>query len=184
MKRSPWGKVEFERQLADGIVFCNTAGHGGIHLNAKRQRQMPAALRNSTPWYEEDCEVGLVFLAFPDLFPDRQQTADRLVRDYFPDQYEAHLQCSILPGHSDKKDEKRFEEDNRNNYVVTAAWADWHKDVPKDHVAVVATIGGGRDEESQKTRRYFLVSADEYKNKKFGFVVDLTKHKEIEPISY
>jgi hypothetical protein len=74
MKRNtPWGEADHVRQIANGIISFSTPRHGGILLTDARRQEMPAALRDVPTfaggnWYEEDCDAGLVVLAFPQFF--------------------------------------------------------------------------------------------------------------------
>ena len=47
LKSSPWGSVQCQHTVVDGIVSVSTAtaGHGGIKLSAARQALMPEYLR-------------------------------------------------------------------------------------------------------------------------------------------
>jgi hypothetical protein len=70
---TPWGCPDSTKVLAEGIVVFSTPRHGGILLSAERWREMPKALREVPTfagghWYEEDCDVALVILSWPDLF--------------------------------------------------------------------------------------------------------------------
>ncbi len=56
IQHSPWGRVQNEITLAEGITFVDTASHGGIKLSAERVAQMPRGARKTSGWYEEDCE--------------------------------------------------------------------------------------------------------------------------------
>jgi len=56
------------------MSYC-TAGHGGIHLSPSRQAVVEQKFPGFTPfagkpWYEEDCDVAVVILAFPEEFDD------------------------------------------------------------------------------------------------------------------
>lgn len=71
---SPWDKIQRALEVAPGIVFVSTAGHGGYWISSARRQSMPAAIRQIETfaggnWYEEDCDWSLIVLAFPDLFP-------------------------------------------------------------------------------------------------------------------
>ncbi len=63
---SPWGEVQTATVLATGIVFVDTAGHGGIKLSPERIAQMPEGARKRSGWYEEDCESLWPFHRFWD----------------------------------------------------------------------------------------------------------------------
>lgn len=69
---TPWGPSQITTRIAPGIVQYSTAGHGGIHLSAGRLAKMPEIYRKrdlrfcGPEWFEEDCEVALVILSFPE----------------------------------------------------------------------------------------------------------------------
>ena len=66
---------------------------------------------------------------------------------------------------------------HRNEQIVVSAFGDWHKDVPKGMVGVVAVLGGRTPYKNiDKSEQYFLVPAEEYANKKVFFVVDPERH--------
>lgn len=70
---TPWGRPHGHRVIAPGIVSYSTGSHGGVHLSAERIAQMPEALSGITTfaepgWYEEDVDVNLVIVAFPEFF--------------------------------------------------------------------------------------------------------------------
>jgi hypothetical protein len=172
--RSPWGSIQHVSIVADGIWFVETAGHGGFKLSRKRQAEMPVALRRKGAWYEEDCEAALVVVGLPRYFDhEKLESATKTVKNWFPDVYE-QLTGTIIPlSESYEKRERKFAEDNKDNYVVISAYGDWHQNVPKGMVGVLATKGGDRN----GGVRYFLVPKDEYTTK---FVIDLKRHKEVE----
>lgn len=77
---TPWGHPQTCREIAPGILHYETASHGGMQLSSERQAAMPPILREIEPfagpgWYEEDCDMGLVMLAFPECFSDREVSA-------------------------------------------------------------------------------------------------------------
>ncbi len=63
-----------------------------------------------------------------------------------------------------------------DNYVAISAWGDWHHNVPKGMVLVLATKGGIRE----NPRKWFLIPADEYK---MNFVIDPTRYASSESIN-
>lgn len=91
---SPWGAVQHQEILADGIIFVDTAGHGGIWLSPERAAQLPnwahsiASTYCSKPtWWEEDCEAVVPMYVFFDEMPEwvrkhgKAQLAEWLKRD-------------------------------------------------------------------------------------------------------
>ena len=100
-KTSPWGKVQFCEQIAEGIVSVSTAGHGGLKLSAKRNNQIPEEARIHTGWYEEDCEWAIVALVFPEEFPTVPASAIvQCCKEYNPAAYEAITGEKVKPEES------------------------------------------------------------------------------------
>lgn len=90
--RSPWGTIQWAEGLAEGIVQVGTAGHGGVHLNAERNRTMPSMFRNANGWYEEDCERHMVILAHQESFDASDiASAHAAVKRWWPNKYEQWL---------------------------------------------------------------------------------------------
>ena len=176
---TPWGESQSVKHIADGIVSVSTASHGGYILSDERNRQMPDCLRIDEGWYEEDCDWALVAVAFPQFFEKKDvECATSTLRNLLPDQYEKHTGKVLVSGESREKDRRAWQEAHRNDYVVGAAWGDWHHAVPKEHVAVCAWLPGRRE-----TEAYFIVPADEYEQRiGFGFVVDPSRHPRTEAI--
>ena len=61
---SIWGAIICADQILPGIWHVSTANHGGIILSDERQAAMPQVLRRDEPYYEEDVNWCLVYLAF------------------------------------------------------------------------------------------------------------------------
>jgi hypothetical protein len=85
--QTPWGKSDHKHVYAPGIVFYGTPGHGGIKVSKHVLAVMPPQYVNRSGWYEEDCEVTKVILAFPHLFPEGAQrdAAASFARWFNPD---------------------------------------------------------------------------------------------------
>lgn len=177
-KKSPWGQIQNAENVGAGIDFVSTASHGGFKLDSKRNAQIPELFRNKNGWYEEDCEAAFVVMFFPDIFNDEQvNKAHRSVKNWYPERYEKHFGVVIPLEESCEKMSVAFDEHNFGNFVVRSAWGDWHDNVPKGMVGVYAKC--------QKTgeEKYFLVGGEEYKARNsFGFVIDLERHQEVDPI--
>ena len=74
---SPWGRIDSDNVIADGIVFVNTPSHGGMWISQSRRDAMPEPFRSPETfaggnWFEEDCDATRVVLSFPDLFKPEQ----------------------------------------------------------------------------------------------------------------
>ena len=78
---SPWGQIQFARELIYGITIVSTAGHGGMLLSPERLEQMPGQMRSHDGWYEEDCEVAMPMLIFFDEFDTTKQWAQTPTRE-------------------------------------------------------------------------------------------------------
>lgn len=70
---TPWGRSQEVDEIAPGITWVSTAGHGGIKLSDARRMEMPQHIRELQTfaggnWYEEDCDAALVVIAFPQYF--------------------------------------------------------------------------------------------------------------------
>lgn len=101
---SPWGHVQFNDQVADGIIFVSTASHGGFWLSAERLRQLPPAVAAfktwaGPGWFEEDCDAALVVASFPDHFSQERVECARawIASDpYFASAREAFTQPAVV----------------------------------------------------------------------------------------
>jgi hypothetical protein len=168
---TPWGLSQTSEVYVEGIIFHSTASHGGIKLDRTRNAAMPTALRVVGGWYEEDAEWAKVAAGFPDLFTDYERAhADRTLREYFPECWEALHGRALEPGESYAKDRLRFHEIHARDWVVISAI---RSTAHSGFVECVAALGGNRD---SADLRGFLVPADEYRSGPHGFVIDQTRH--------
>ena len=69
--RTPWGEVDFQTILADGIISVSTPSHGGIVLSDYRQKQIikkgvkpKSNFLKSDKYWEEDCDWAIPFFHF------------------------------------------------------------------------------------------------------------------------
>lgn len=74
---SPWGPVQYRRMMAPGVVFVETASHGGAFVTEEAQQQIPEAIRSADRFYEEDCEIAAVIVTWPAHFTDQCVAAAR-----------------------------------------------------------------------------------------------------------
>lgn len=186
---TPWGSAQSRQELAPGVVAISTARHGGVWISKQRQQQMPPALTKvAVPtrpaFYEEDIAYAAVLLAFPDALhawaEQMNMETDEAAyilrnkfRDWYPDVYEEWTGKAVPPGTSWVRDKANFENEHADDYVVIAAWGDWHHECPKGMVLTLARRGSDCDQ------RRFLVPAEEYNEASpFGFVIDREKHEE------
>ncbi len=95
---TPWGRPDFTREIAPGIVRYDTPSHGGFYVSPERVAEMPKSLRDFQPftktsgpgrWFEEDIDWTIVALAFPQFFEqDVVRFAGNALKSYRPDVFE------------------------------------------------------------------------------------------------
>jgi hypothetical protein len=73
---SPWGTVQTQRKIAEGIISVSTASHGGILISLEREKEFykifpNAQLFTNSAAFEEDCDWCLAALAWPEYFSDQ-----------------------------------------------------------------------------------------------------------------
>lgn len=173
---TPWGMSQTATIYAPGIVFHSTAGHGGFKLDRARNLAMPTTLRIAGGWYEEDGDWARVAAGYPDLFTYREQaSADRILRDWHPDAWEAVHGRALVPGESFSRERDEFTRKHANDWIVISAST---SKVRPGSVEVIASLSGRRD--AAQTRA-FLVPAEEYARRgRHGFVIALTRHSEVD----
>ncbi len=72
---TPWGESQHVTKIAKGITSVSTSSHGGIKLSPKRHVAVGERFPDFNTyadgaWYEEDCDVVVVILTFPEAFDD------------------------------------------------------------------------------------------------------------------
>ena len=168
---TPWGIAQTSVAYTEGIVCHSTASHGGFQVDEERSAAMPAALRNRDGWYEEDAEWAKVATAFPALFTDyEREHAERTLRDWNPDAWEAAYGRALRPSESFVRDRQHFEAAHARSWVVIAAISS------RDHPGQVECTAARGGDRRAKDRRSFLVPADEYRIGRHGFVIDPERH--------
>lgn len=168
---TPWGWPDHSVEYAEGILCHSTPSHGGFHLDEIRNAAMPAPLRNRDGFYEEDCEWAKVATAHPDLFTSYERAhAEKTLRDWFPDAWEAVHGRTLDPSESFVKDQRRFEVEHADDWVVIAA------SMSPDHPGMVACVAARGGSRGSRERRNFLVPNDEYNIGRHGFVIDEARH--------
>lgn len=184
---TPWGVAQDIEPILEDMVFVSTAGHGGLHLDAARNRRMPEYLRRRGGWYEEDCEWCLPCVVFEaEILASGDRCLSRAIqqgshkqtmKNWFPDEYERFFGAVIPPGESHKKDEREFHRVHAQDWLGISAFGDWDKRVPKGYVGVLAKQGGRDGTGPQK---FFWVPQDEYdQREEYGFVIDPHRHTEV-----
>lgn len=181
MTHTPWGEADSSRQIAVGIMEYTTPSHGGLHVSPSRLRQMPEPYRLWGGWYEEDCEWAMVAVSFPEFFsPHAVETALQMVKNVYPDKYEA-VTGEIIPlAESYTKKERAFYAEHKDAYLCVCAYDHHRPTVPTEMVGVIACVGGDKS----RGRKAFLVPEAEYSRPRNGlpFVVDPARHPQIESL--
>jgi hypothetical protein len=169
---TPWGPSQGATVYAEGVTAHSTAGHGGFHLSADRNRKVHAMLRAANGFYEEDEAWAIVAITFPKLFTGfERRSAECTVKDSYPDAWEALTGTLLQPGESRKKDERAFFAKHADDWIVVSAIT---SDCEKGFVEVIATQGGRHGPGTEQRR--LLVSSAEYQVGRFGFVIDPERH--------
>jgi hypothetical protein len=183
-RRTPWGIADYAKPYGDGIVFYSTPGHGGFHVRADLNKQIPDYMRQASGFYEEDCAWAIVATIFPAAFTESQrESAKSSLRNWEPEVYERFYGVTVKPGESHVRDQQLFQEAHARDWVAIAAMGDWAEGVPKGYVRVTATLGGQRGRSgSSPEEKSFVVPEEEYEARgKYGFVVDVARHREEPP---
>lgn len=169
---TPWGSSQGGTVYAEGVTAHSTAGHGGFMLSADRNRAVYAMLRAAGGWYEEDECWAIVAFTFPHLFTTlERRSAERTIKNSWPDAWEAISGTILAPGESRGKDQRVFEIAHTKDWVVVSAIT---SEQQKGFVECIATLGGKRCVGIEERR--FLVPANEYHIGRFGVVIDADRH--------
>jgi len=174
---TPWGISQSKESIIRGIIFYSTSSHGGFHVSKKLNQEIHPAWRNSSGWYEEDCEWAIVAISFPEVCSQKELTlAHKTAKNYFPHKYEEATGTLVMCNESSVLREELFHETFKNHYIVVSAIS-----YDNNFVKVSAAKGGrlpnGMLPEDMKT---FLVPNEEYNSTKSGeFVINENKHKQL-----
>lgn len=88
---TPWGEPDHVEDIAPGLQLITTPSHGGFKLSEALNAMVPLAWREASfnqqgmaGWYEEDCDVCLVILTFPQSFkPAEREQAKAGFKAFF-----------------------------------------------------------------------------------------------------
>lgn len=176
-RSTPWGKADSCTTYGRGVQAYGCPNHGGFLLSKGANDQVHPAWRNEKGAYEEDSEANIVALTFPGLFTHREQEmARRAAMNGDPHRFMAATGETVPLESSAKLREEAFLAANKGKWMVISA-----SGRDDGMVAVCATIDGVR--ESDAERRTFLVPNDDYVMTEGHFVVDLSRHAELESSS-
>ena len=176
---TPWGTAQTQQTLAEGIISVSTASHGGLKLDRKRNAKMPKCLRIKGGWYEEDSDWNRVYLVFfAELGYSEEdkkiQACKQTLADWQPALYEEFYGVTLSEGQSQQRDRDNWYQENQHKLLSYSARSQ------NGMVKVWAAIGGRTGNSLPKGERQFLVPSDEYDNRTYAFVVDPTRHQEVQ----
>jgi hypothetical protein len=176
LRSPPWGQSQHTVVYGSGVVFHHTASHGGFELSADRNAEVHHLLRSDNGFYEEDCAWAAVAAAFPELFTDLERRgADEILKQVYPDAWEAIHGTTLERGQSRVKDRRSFDAQNAERWIVISAI---HSTQNPGFVECIATLGWQRSGRSiggksgELVERRFLVAEDRYDIGAFGYVID------------
>jgi hypothetical protein len=73
---SPWGPIITQQELGEGILWVETAEHGGLLIDMAQAHTLLSAqaLKIGTPWknlmvYEQERDMPVVLYEHPELYP-------------------------------------------------------------------------------------------------------------------
>ena len=67
-RHTPWGAVQQQEKLCEGLYFLSTASHGGIWVAPELRDRVPKCnnFLKSRAFWEEDCDWAIPFVVFAD----------------------------------------------------------------------------------------------------------------------
>jgi len=89
---TPWGRSDSITKASEGVVWVTTPSHGGVHLSAEVNAEMPEYMRSADGWYEEDCKWCLPVVALgaariapdhPKGLADIEDIANKVMRTWY-----------------------------------------------------------------------------------------------------
>ncbi|MGY3581868.1 hypothetical protein ACVIGB_000061 [Bradyrhizobium sp. USDA 4341] len=185
-KRTPWGEADGKVVYGDGVVQYTTPGHGGFHLDRKRNAKVHPALRQACgdgAWYEEDCAWSVVAFTHGELFTSRERRiAIKTLKEYYPHPYTAATGEKVEPSESRTLREEEHGRRHANDWQAISAIYD---DENPGMTRVTATLGGHRSTfNTTVEEKNFLVPNHEYaaRSPELAFVIDPSRHREIDAI--
>lgn len=161
--RTPWGPADVVNHPAAGIARVHTAGHGGYKLSPERNRAVPAGMRNSSGWYEEDDEGYVVSWVHPDAVPHwlngdpaaiRAESEKRII-DHYPDAWEKATGNKLQLGQSELRDTEEWAGLNAGQPCILDQRAAEHPDYPG-----LVVVNTGITGDPHRASRHMIPIAD------------------------
>lgn len=180
-KRTPWGIADSRVEYGEGVTRYGTPGHGGFHLDRKRNAKVHPALRKACgngPWYEEDASWAAVAHSLPELFTSRERKhATDTLKRWYPHAYMAATGEKVELSESHVLRQEEHARKHANDWQAIAASRD---DENPGLTRVIATLGGRRsDWKTTVEEKTFLVPSSEYTVGDVSFVIDPSRHQEV-----
>lgn len=124
--QTPWGRADSVEEVAPGISYASTEGHGGYKLSPARQKAIPETMRAAGAWYEHDAQWRIAALYHPDAFTKpgddvaaTQAESEQEVKDFEPDRWEATY-GELDKGESLEKDKRLWLTEHADEYITTS----------------------------------------------------------------
>lgn len=161
---TPWGLSDDSKKLAKGVTVFSTPGHGGVRVSAKRMCEIPSVFhkaaivrKDGAGWFEEDCAaaIPLHFLVAKGTDASYVKT----IKCWSPDAWTAHTGEAVTEAESLILADRAHKKAAFNKFAVNCAFGSWAKNVPPEHVGVIAKC------EATGETRLFCLPATEYKSK-------------------
>lgn len=186
---TPWGPSHTSHTIALGIVRYTTASHGGYNLTKSRVDAMPPVMQqllhkigaitcNGEAWLEEDNEWALAAFAFPaDFKAEDIACAEVMMKNHYPDTWEAITGKQLQPGESRIRDEQRFYEANKHNHIAIRSYWHLYEHVTDGMIGLATTVGGVHHRDAEES--YWLVPQREFNDNPYNFVIDPARHEKL-----
>lgn len=176
---TPWGKADTIREICPGIKWVTTPGHGGMLVDEKLN-QAVRIHRNTSGWYEEDCEWCIPWLYLmeyiakhnPDEFRKAKDSAADTCANWYPYIYKEIFGRLPPVEKSMKLREEKFLDKHQEDFVVFSAInSERHNGMVECWTVML------RDNYSEvRSQKEFqaLVPSEKYEKRDFnGYVLDV-----------
>jgi hypothetical protein len=103
---TPWGRSDSITKASDGVFWVTTPSHGGVHLSAEVNAEIPEYMRSTDGWYEEDCQWCLPVVALgaariapdhPKGLADIEDIANKLMRALYRKAWDRFTSRALEP---------------------------------------------------------------------------------------
>lgn len=139
---SPWGHVDHQERLAEGVLWVSTPSHGGVRIDTEVVALSEAAKKRgmwhyeTAPrylWFEEDCQYAIAIFELPQTWPKLFREMDEDAR--------AHLLKTLSSWEADYLLERGIEPDPEGFKYWLAMKDTDERRARKDPDLIVAVFG-------------------------------------------